>query len=96
MNKYLLLHYGFKPPTPEIMEQWKNWFASIGDRRVDMGGFNGGREITAEGSRELDWNMESITGYNIITAENLDEAEKIARSNPFIAGIRVYELRDPE
>ena len=36
--------------------------------------------------------MESITGYSIINAESLDEAEKIARGNPFIASIRVYEI----
>ena len=37
--------------------------------------------------------MDSITGYNIIEAESLDEAEKLAQSNPFIASIRIYELR---
>ncbi len=35
---------------------------------------------------------DSITGYTVIQAENLDEAEKIAQGNPFIASIRVYEL----
>jgi len=38
--------------------------------------------------------MESITGYTIIEAESLDEAEKIAGENPYIASIRVYEVRD--
>ena len=37
--------------------------------------------------------MDSITGYNIIEAESLDEAEKIAQGNPYIASIRVYETR---
>ncbi|MFC1575076.1 YciI family protein [Gemmatimonadota bacterium] len=37
--------------------------------------------------------MDSITGYNIIEAESLDEADKIAKDNPFIASIRVYEIR---
>ena len=36
--------------------------------------------------------MDSITGYSIINAESLDEAEQIARENPFIASIRVYEV----
>jgi hypothetical protein len=36
--------------------------------------------------------MESITGYTIINAESLDAAEKIARDNPYIASIRVYEI----
>jgi hypothetical protein len=37
--------------------------------------------------------MKSITGYNVIEAEDLDAAEKIAQDNPFIASIRVYEIR---
>ncbi len=36
--------------------------------------------------------MESITSYSIINAESLDDAEKIAQDNPFIASIRVYEI----
>jgi hypothetical protein len=36
--------------------------------------------------------MESITGYNIIKAESIDEAEKIAKSCPYIASLRVYEI----
>ena len=94
MKKYLLLHYGFEQPTPEIMEAWGKWFESISANMVDMGGFNGGREISREGTKDLPWDMDSITGYNIIKAENLDEAEKIAGTNPYIASIRVYELRD--
>jgi hypothetical protein len=37
--------------------------------------------------------MESITGYSIINAESLDEAEEVAKANPFIASIRVCEIR---
>lgn len=93
MNKYMLLHYGFEQPTDEIMEAWNKWFKSIADIMVEMGGFNGGREITHEGTKELPWDRSSLTGYNIIEAESLDEAEKIAKGNPFIESIRVYELR---
>ncbi|MBT8447473.1 MAG: hypothetical protein HKO62_02740 [Gammaproteobacteria bacterium] len=93
MKRFMLLHFGFEKPTPEIMEAWKNWFASIADRQVEQGGFAGGRELSAAGSRELAWDMEAITGYNIIEAEDLDAAEAIASTNPFIASIRVYELR---
>jgi len=31
--------------------------------------------------------------FNIIEAESLDAAEKLAQSNPFIASIRIYEVR---
>ncbi len=89
----MILHYGFEKPTPEIMAAWGKWFESIADKMVDQGGSSGGREISDAGTKDLPWGMESITGYNIINAESLDEAEQVAQSNPYIASIRVYEIR---
>jgi hypothetical protein len=89
----MLLHYGFEKPTPEIMAAWGKWFESIADKTVDNGGLWGAaREISRAGIKDLPMGMESITGYTIINADNLDEAEKIAGGNPFIASIRVYEV----
>ncbi len=93
MKKFVFLHFGFEKPTPEIMEAWGAWFESISDHIVDQGGFTGGREISKSGTKVLPMNMEAITGYNVIEAESLDAAEKLAQSNPFIASIRVYEVR---
>lgn len=89
----MLLHFGFEKPTPEIMDAWNHWFASIADRMVDQGGFSGGREISKNGTKDLPWSATSITGYNIIEAEDLDAAVRIAQENPFIDSIRVYEIR---
>ena len=93
MKKFMFLHFGFEKPTPKIMEAWQSWFESIADKQIEQGGFNGGREISKAGTRNLAWNMDSITGYNIIEAESLDAAEKLAQGNPFIASIRIYEIR---
>ena len=93
VSKFMLMHFGFEPPTDDIMKDWGAWFESIADRQVEHGGFAGGREISSTGTSDLPWGMDSITGYNIIEAESLDEAEKIARECPYIASIRVYELR---
>ncbi len=93
MKRFMLLHYGFEKPTSEIMTAWEKWFESIADRTVDQGGFSHGREISGNGTRDLPLAAESITGYNIIEAEDLDAAEAIARENPYIASIRVYEIR---
>ncbi len=93
MKKFMLLHFGFEKPTPEIMKAWQAWFESIADKQVAQGGFMGGREISKNGTRELQWDMDAITSYNIIEAGSLDEAEKIAQDNPFISSIRIYELR---
>jgi hypothetical protein len=77
VKKFLLLHYGFEQPTPEVMEAWGKWLESIADVNLDQGGFAAGREIC----------------YNVIEAESLDDAERIAGENPFISSIRVYEIR---
>ena len=92
MKRFMLLHFGFEPPTPEIMAAWEKWFQSVADKTVEHGGFRGGREISRDGTKDLPMGSDSITGYSIITAESLDEAEEIAKGNPFIAGIRIYEV----
>lgn len=92
MNRYMLLHFGFEKPTPEIMGRWNEWFASIADRTVEHGGFRAAREISHEGTQDLPMGSESITGYSIIEAADLEEAEAVARDNPFIASIRIYEI----
>jgi hypothetical protein len=89
----MILHYGFERPTPDIMAAWNKWFESIATRIVDQAGFSGGKEISRAGTMDLPWGKESITGYNIISAESLDEAARIAQSNPYITCIRVYEMR---
>ena len=94
MKKFVLMHFGFENPTPEIMNAWNAWFESIADKTVENVGFNGGREISKSGTKELPWDMESITGYSVIEAESLDAAEKLAESNPYISSIRIYEVRE--
>jgi hypothetical protein len=93
MNKYMFLHVGFENPTPEMMEKWKAWFEIIADRQIEQGGFSNGREIRANGARDLPRDKEAITGYNIIEAGSMDEAEKLALGNPFVTSIRIYEIR---
>ena len=92
MKKFLMLTIGFEKPTPEIMEAWGKWFESIKDNIVDKGHLSGGREISSEGTKDLPLGLDSITGFMIVTAESLAEAEKMAESNPYITSIRVYEM----
>ncbi len=94
MKRFMLLHYGFEKPTPEIMEAWGKWFETVAGISVDNGGFHGAaREISRDGVKDLPMDMDSITGYSIINAESIEEAEKVANDNPFIARIRVYEIK---
>jgi hypothetical protein len=93
VKKFVFLHFGFEKPTPETMEAWEAWFQSVADKTVENVGFSGGREISKSGTKDLPWNMESITGYSVIEAESLDAAENLAQTNPFAASIRIYEVR---
>lgn len=92
MKKFVLLHYGFEKPTPEIMAAWGKWFESIKDNIIDKGHFPRGREISKAGTNDLPLGTDSITGFNIVSADSLDDAEKMAQSNPYISSIRVYEV----
>ena len=93
MKKYLFLSIGFEKPTQEIMEAWGKWFASIKDKMADNGGhFSLGREITHNGTNDLSLDLNAITGYTIINAESMDEAEKIAKECPIITSVKVFEI----
>jgi hypothetical protein len=93
VKKFVLLHYGFEKPTSEIMAAWGKWFEAMKDNIVDMGGhFGRGREISKTGTNDLPLGLESITGFTVVEADSLDDAEKMAKSNPFISSIRVYEV----
>jgi hypothetical protein len=76
------------------MAAWGRWIESVKDSSVEHGGFGRAREISHGGAKNLPWGKDSITGYSIIKAGSLEDAEKIARENPFIASIRIYELRE--
>ncbi len=92
MKKFILLSLGSEMPTPEIMQAVGKWFQSIGDKTVDSGNPLGpGIEVTRDGTKELPPGPDSLSGYMIINAENIEEAEKIAKAFPIITGMRVYE-----
>lgn len=94
MKKFVLMSVGFEMPTPEIQEAWGKWFASIADKIVDSGSpLGAGREVTKNGTKELPLGLDSVTGYTIINAESIDEAEQIVKTCPFTTSMRIYEAR---
>ena len=94
MKRFMLMHFGFEKPGPEVMQAWQDWFAKVGDRTVENVGLGAAREISADGTREIEWGTESITGITILQAESLDEATKLAEGNPFVRSIRICEVRE--
>jgi hypothetical protein len=87
------LTYGFTPPTDEVQRAWGEWFKAAGPRLVDPGSpFGRGVEVTRDGRTELDLQSPSpLTGYCILNASSLEEAESLARGMPIIESVRVYE-----
>ena len=93
MKKFMFLYYGFVTSTPEIGAAWMKWFGTFEDNIVDSGNpFSRGREISHDGTKELPLEADSCTGYTIINAESLDDAEKIAQGCPMIHSTKVYEM----
>lgn len=88
----MILHNGFKKPSGEEMVAWKKWFELIKDIQIDRGGFRGGVKITESGTDELPFAEDSLTGYTIIQAANLDEAKEIARQCPIVNSTLVFEI----
>jgi hypothetical protein len=64
----------------------------VGEHTVENAGLRGGREISREGSRELPMGLDALTGYTIVNAESLSDAERLAQGNPYISSIRIYEI----
>ncbi|MCP4443877.1 MAG: hypothetical protein GY811_00845 [Myxococcales bacterium] len=92
-KRFMFLSFGFEKPTPEIVGAWGKWFKSIADRMLEQGGFwAGGRELSENGSKNLPFGKDSITGFVIFTADSLDEAVDIAGECPFVASNHIYEI----
>jgi hypothetical protein len=63
----------------------------VADKTVEHGGLRGARKISHSGTKDLPVGMGFLTGYSS-SMPSIDDAEKIAQDNPFIASIRVYEI----
>ena len=93
MNKFMFLYKGFVTPTPEIGRSWMEWFSQVGDSMADSGNpMTGGVEVTPDKVNEIELGAESLTGYSIVNAENMAAAVEVAKTNPMITSVVVYEL----
>lgn len=92
MSKFILLFQGYQEPTPEVMTAWQDWFAAVGESFVDSGNpLGAGREVTKSGSTALTAEMSPATGYCIVSAEDMDAAERLLEGCPIIDSARIYE-----
>lgn len=95
MKKFVVLTYGFTPPTEDVQKVWGAWFAAAGPQLVDPGSpFGRGVELTGTGRCDLTLDSPSpLVGYCILNAESLSDAEELVSSMPIIDSVRIYETQ---
>ena len=94
MAKYVFAYKGGRMAETEqeqqaAMQAWGAWFGELGSAVVDAGNpFNGSKAVGGDGTPGL-------TGYSIVTADNLDAASRLAEGSPVLANggsVEVYEV----
>ncbi len=101
MAKYVLLYTGGGMAETEaeqaaVMQAWGVWFHELGSALVDGGApFSGAAKHISSAGKVQDGSAGmAATGYSIIEAASLDEATRLAGSNPLLQSngqITVFE-----
>jgi hypothetical protein len=102
MPKFMIAyHGGDKPNSKEEgmahMGKWKEWVASLGDKIINPGTpLMSSKLLTASGTQD-DTSQDSMNGYAIFTADDMDSALEIAKGDPFLqinGTLRVSQLME--
>ena len=79
-------HGGEKPASPEagaeMMNNWKAWISSLGDSLTDAGNPVGQSNTVTADSVVDNGGSNPISGYTIVSADNLADAIEIAKNCP--------------
>jgi hypothetical protein len=93
MPKYILAYHGGSgmPDDPaeveKLMGDWGAWFGAMGDAVVDGGNpVSVSRTVAADGSVSEGGGSNPLTGYSLISADDLDAAVAHASGCPALAG----------
>ena len=97
MKKFVFL-YNSDPnevPSDDAMDVWMTWFDSIKESLLDMGNpFMGGMLVTSSSASAITSEMNPMSGYTVIKAEDMDAAVAIAKTCPGQSGMNVYEAME--
>ena len=91
---------GRQPPSPEegrrAQARWQKWLADLGDAVVHPGTPLGPSTIVEAGGKIKPAGEDRLTGYSIVTADDMNEALAIAHRCPFLemGKIEVAEIRN--
>jgi hypothetical protein len=89
MSHYIIAYRGGrKPESPEEgaaqMGKWKDWVTELGDAAVNPGQPLKNTRILSADHVSDDGGPNSMSGYSIVSAENMDDALEIAQACPFL------------
>jgi hypothetical protein len=87
-NFMIAYHGGSKPGSKEEgqarMERWKNWIEGLGESMVNPGTPLPASKIITPAGVEDDNDSNSMNGFAIIKADNIEAAVQIAKPDSFL------------
>jgi hypothetical protein len=95
MGKYVYVYYAGDETDAGDDAMWGKWFGELGEKIIDAGNpFGpGGKAVHMGGVMPV--TEKPVTGYSIITADDMDEAIELAKGCPLVASkdgaVCVYE-----
>lgn len=100
MSTYVLAYTGGAPAeTPEAqeasMKAWTEWFQGLGDSVVDAGNPFGPSTTVASDGSASEGGRGGLTGYSIISADDLSAASAQVKGCPILTdggAVEVYEV----
>ena len=102
MPQFMIAYHGGSKPSSkeegaERVKRWKEWIGRLGDAVVNPGTpLPSSKVVTPDGVRD-DNDPGSMHGFAVIKATSLDEAVRIAQSDPFLENsgtIRVSQMME--
>jgi hypothetical protein len=97
MAKFLYVYHGGGMGETEAaraatMKAWDDWFHELGAALVDGGNPGAATRVVASDGSVTDGGPTSPTGYTTISASSHDEAVRLARGCPVLAGGGMVEV----
>ena len=89
MANFVFAYHGGKPPeSPEegakVMAAWNAWFETLGPAIVDGGAPVGASKTVASGGVSDGGGSNPLSGYSIVSADNIDAAVEMAKGCPIL------------
>jgi hypothetical protein len=76
------------------MAEWVQWFGELGAAVIDGGAATGPAKTVGPGGAVGDGGSRGLTGYSIVSADNLEAAVELAKGCPVVGiggAVDVYE-----